>query len=30
MRLPFKVLAPVVKAGFGRAASDGQKYFTAR
>lgn len=30
MRLPFKALAPVVKAGFGRMASDGQKYFAAR
>ncbi len=30
MRLPFKLLAPVVKAGFGRMASDGQSYFAAR
>ncbi|WP_041781839.1 SRPBCC family protein [Mycolicibacterium chubuense] len=30
MRLPFTVLAPIVKAGFGRAASDGQRYFAAR
>jgi hypothetical protein len=30
LRLPFKALAPVVKAGFGRLASDGQKYFAAR
>lgn len=25
--LPFKVIAPVMKAGFGRIPSDGQKYF---
>jgi hypothetical protein len=25
--LPFKALAPVVKAAFGRLASDGEKYF---
>lgn len=30
LRLPFKVFAPVLKAGFGRAANDGQKYFAAR
>lgn len=30
MRLPFRALAPLVKAGFGRMASDGQKYFAAR
>ena len=30
LRLPFKVLAPVLKAAFGRAAVDGQKYFAAR
>jgi hypothetical protein len=30
LRLPFKVLAPALKAGFGRAATDGQKYFAAR
>ena len=30
LRLPFKVLAPVLKAAFGRAATDGQKYFAAR
>ena len=29
LRLPFKALAPVLKAGFGRAAADGQKYFAA-
>lgn len=29
LRLPLKALAPVLKAGFGRAASDGQKYFAA-
>ncbi|MBX7430828.1 SRPBCC family protein [Mycobacterium sp. Y57] len=29
-RLPFALLAPVVKAGFGRMAADGQKYFAAR
>jgi ligand-binding SRPBCC domain-containing protein len=27
---PFKVLAPVLKAGFGRMASDGQRYFADR
>ncbi|MET0900977.1 MAG: SRPBCC family protein [Mycobacterium sp.] len=27
LRLPFRVLAPVIKAGFGRMATDGQKYF---
>jgi hypothetical protein len=30
LRWPFKALAPVVKAGFGRIAADGQKYFAAR
>jgi hypothetical protein len=30
LRLPFKVLAPVLKAAFGRAASEGQRYFAAR
>ncbi|MDA2893108.1 SRPBCC family protein [Mycolicibacterium sp. BiH015] len=30
LKLPFKVLAPAVRAAFGRAASDGQKYFAAR
>ncbi len=30
LALPFKPLAPVVKAGFGRMASDGQKYFATR
>ena len=25
--LPFKALSPVIKAGFGRMASDGQRYF---
>lgn len=30
LRLPFHVLAPVVKAGFGRMAADGQKYFADR
>jgi hypothetical protein len=25
--LPFKVIAPAMKAGFGRIPSDGQKYF---
>ncbi|MDV3124055.1 SRPBCC family protein [Mycobacterium sp. 21AC1] len=28
--LPFKVLAPVLKAAFGRTASDGQGYFAGR
>ncbi len=27
--LPFKGLSPVVKAGFGRMASDGQRYFAS-
>jgi uncharacterized protein YndB with AHSA1/START domain len=27
LRLPFKALAPVLKAGFGRIPADGQKYF---
>lgn len=30
LRLPFQVLAPVLKAAFGRMAADGQKYFAAR
>ncbi|MCZ0726704.1 SRPBCC family protein [Mycolicibacterium iranicum] len=30
LKLPFKVLAPVLKTAFGRAAADGQKYFAAR
>lgn len=30
MRLPFRLLAPLVKAGFGRMASDGTRYFAAR
>lgn len=30
LKLPLKVLAPVLKAAFGRAASDGQKFFAAR
>lgn len=30
LRLPFQVLAPVLKAGFGRMAADGQKYFADR
>ncbi len=30
LALPFKPLAPVLKAAFGRMASDGQKYFAAR
>ena len=30
LRLPFTVIAPVVKAGFGRLASDGEKYFATR
>jgi len=30
LRLPVKALAPVLKAAFGRMASDGQKYFAAR
>lgn len=28
--LPFKALAPVLKAGFGRIPSDGQRYFAKR
>lgn len=28
--LPFKALAPVVKAAFGRLASDGERYFAAQ
>jgi hypothetical protein len=27
LALPFNVIAPVMKAGFGRIPSDGQKYF---
>jgi hypothetical protein len=27
LALPFKAIAPVMKAGFGRIPSDGQKYF---
>lgn len=30
LRLPFKALAPVVKAGFGRMADEGQTYFGTR
>lgn len=30
LRLPFQALAPVLKAGFGRMASDGQRYFADR
>jgi len=30
LRLPFRALAPVVKAGFGRMADEGQRYFAAR
>lgn len=30
LKLPFKVLGPVLKAAFGRAAADGQRYFAAR
>lgn len=30
MRWPFKLLAPVVKSGFGRMAADGERYFAAR
>jgi hypothetical protein len=30
LRLPFKVLAPAFKIGFGRLASDGQRYFATR
>ncbi len=30
LRLPFKALAPVLKAGFGRIPADGQKYFATR
>ncbi len=30
LRIPFKVLAPVLKAGFGRVPSDGQKFFASR
>ena len=28
--LPFKVIAPAVRAAFGKLASDGQKYFAAK
>ena len=27
--LPFKALSPVMKAGFGRLVSDGQRYFAS-
>jgi hypothetical protein len=27
LRVPFQVLAPLLKAGFGRMAADGQRYF---
>lgn len=30
LALPFKVLAPALKAGFGRIPSDGQRYFAKR
>jgi uncharacterized protein YndB with AHSA1/START domain len=30
LTLPFKALAPLLKAGFGRIPSDGQKYFAKR
>ena len=30
IRLPFKAIAPVLKAAFGKMASDGQKYFATR
>ncbi|OBF23333.1 SRPBCC family protein [Mycobacterium sp. ACS4331] len=30
LRLPFKALAPVLRAAFGRLASDGGKYFATR
>ncbi|WP_197379009.1 SRPBCC family protein [Mycolicibacterium mengxianglii] len=30
LRLPFRALAPVLKAGFGRMAADGEKYFADR
>ena len=30
LALPFKAIAPVVKAAFGRVPSDGQKYFARR
>jgi len=30
LRLPFMAFAPVMKAAFGKLASDGQKYFAAR
>jgi hypothetical protein len=30
MTLPFKVLAPLLKAGFGRMPSEGERYFGAR
>lgn len=30
LRLPFKALAPALRAAFGRLASDGQKYFASR
>ena len=30
MALPVKVLAPLLKMGFGRIPADGQKYFAKR
>jgi Polyketide cyclase / dehydrase and lipid transport len=30
LRLPFRLLAPAIKAGFGRMAADGQRYFADR
>ncbi|MDF2822730.1 MAG: Polyketide cyclase / dehydrase and lipid transport [Mycobacterium sp.] len=30
LRVPFRALAPVLKAGFGRMAADGQRYFADR
>lgn len=30
LRLPFQVLAPVLKAAFGRMAADGERYFADR
>lgn len=30
LRLPFQLLAPALRAGFGRMATDGQKYFADR
>ena len=30
MRWPFRLLAPVVKSGFGRMAADGERFFAAR